>query len=98
MVGGMSKPYFLPSAKSKPAKTAGAVDIAARYFVYKLYEATDGVLGAWHVLGKIGETPATMARAVERGWVVTREVGLGKRKLVSASLTGEGRLVARKGR
>ena len=53
---------------------------------------------AWHVLGKTGERPETVARAVERGWLVTREVGLGRRKLVSASLTSEGRLVARSGR
>jgi hypothetical protein len=75
------------------------MDVAARHLVYKLYETTDGIQGAWHVLGKIiREKPATIARAVERGWVITREVGLGKKKLVSASLTSEGRLLARKGR
>jgi hypothetical protein len=94
----MSKPFFAPTAKSKPSRTAEAVDVAARHLVYKLFEITDGVQGAWHILGKIGEPPATVARAVERGWVITREVGLGKGKLVSASLTGEGRLLARKGR
>jgi hypothetical protein len=39
-------------------------------------------------MGKTGERPATLARAIERGWLVTREVGLGKRKLVSATLRG----------
>jgi hypothetical protein len=93
----MSKPFFAPSTKAKPSRTVEAVDVAARHLVYKLYEATDGVLGAWHALGRIGERPATVTRAVERGWIVTREVGLGKGKLVSASLTSEGRVLARKG-
>ena len=85
-------------AKSNPSRTAETLDVAARHLVYKLFEATDGIPGAWHVLGKIGETPATVARAVERGWIVTGEDGLGKNKLANASLTSEGRLLARKGR
>ena len=85
------------SAKSKPARTAEeAVDIAARYFVYELFDVTSGTIGAWYVLGKVGERQATVARAVERGWVAIRELGLGKRKLVSASLTSQGRVLARK--
>jgi len=93
----MSKPFFIANGKSKPLRTAEAVDVAARHLVYKLFEATSGRPGAWHVLGEIGERPATVARAVERGWMVVREVGgLGKGN-VSASLTGEGRLLARKG-
>ena len=65
--------------------------------VYELFDLTDRIAGAWHVLGKVaGPRQATLAKAVERGWVVTREVGL-KEKLVSASLTSEGRLVARRG-
>jgi hypothetical protein len=93
----VSKRYVIASAKGKPSKTAEVIDIAARYLVYRIFEATEGMQGAWHVLGKIGERPATVARAIERGWVITRKVGL-KDKLVSASLTGEGRLLARKGR
>jgi hypothetical protein len=94
----MSKPFFIANGKSKPLRTAEAVDVAARHLVYKLFEATIGQPGVWHVLGEIGERPATVARAVERGWLVVREVGgLGKDELVSASLTSEGRLVARKG-
>ena len=92
----MSKPFFIPSARSKPSRTAEAIDVAARYFVYELFDVTSGILGAWHVLGKVGERQATVAKAGERGWVITREVGLGKRKLVSASLTSEGRVLARK--
>jgi hypothetical protein len=94
----VSKPFFIAGTKSKPPRTADALDVAARHLVYKLFEATDGVLAVWHVLGEIGERPATVARAIERGWVITREIGLGTGKLVSASLTGEGRLLARKGR
>jgi hypothetical protein len=85
-------------AKSNPSRTAETLDFAARHLVYKPFEATDGILGAWHVLGKIGERPATVARAVERGWIVIREDGRGKNKLKSASLTSEGRVLARKGR
>ena len=83
---------------SKPLRTAEAVDIAARHLVYKLFERTDGVQDAWHILSEIGEKQAAVARAIERGWVITREAGLGKKKLMSASLTSEGRLVARRGR
>jgi len=91
-------PFILPKSKSAAPGTAEVLDVAARHLVYKLYEATDGIQGAWHVLGKIGERPATVARAVERGWLIIRDVGLGKDKQVSASLTSEGRRLARKGR
>jgi hypothetical protein len=63
----VSKRYVNASAKGKSSKTAEAIDVAARYLVYQLFEATDGMQGAWHVLGKIGERPATVARAIERG-------------------------------
>lgn len=79
-----------------PAKTGDAIDIAARHLTYKVYEATNGELGAWCALGKIGERPETLARAIERGWVVVRGDGKGKPK--DASLTAEGRLLARRGR
>jgi hypothetical protein len=63
----MSKPFFIPNANSKPLRNAEAIDVAARYLAYKLYEATDRQPEAWHVLREIGETKATVARAVERG-------------------------------
>ncbi|MBV8186999.1 MAG: hypothetical protein JO339_07150 [Alphaproteobacteria bacterium] len=88
----MSKPFFTPSSRSKPTRTMEAVDVAARHLVYELFEATDGVQGAWHVLGKIGQRPATVSRAVERGWMITHATG----KLVAGSLTSDGRLLARK--
>jgi hypothetical protein len=93
-----TKPFFIAKAKSKPLKTAQAIDVAARYFIYKLYEATNGQKGAWQVLREIKEAPATVARAVERGWVIVRYVDSGKSRVQRASLTDEGRRVARKGR
>jgi hypothetical protein len=91
----VSKTFVVVRAKGKPSKIAETLDVAARHLVYKLYEATNGQRRAWQVLGKIGERPATVARAVERGWVVVRAEG--KAKVQSASLTGEGRLLARNG-
>ena len=90
---------IVPGKKKSSLKTSEPVDIAARYFVYKLFDATNGQLGAWGVLSDIGEAKATVAKAVERGWIVVRQDAVnGRRKaLQSASLTDEGRLVARKG-
>ena len=92
------RPFPITPAKSKPLGTTQAVDVAARHLVYKLFEATDGQPGEWKALGLIGERPETVARAVERGWLVVRvDGGNGRRKAQSAMLTDEGRLVARKG-
>jgi hypothetical protein len=74
------------------------VDIAARYLVYKLFAATDGRPLAWHALNGMRETSETVARAVERGRMnVRRDDSGGRRKVRSASLTDEGRRLARKG-
>ena len=88
----------MPSARTRPLRTDDAVDVAARYLVYKLYEATNGMPGAWQVLGEIGERPVTVARAVDLGWIVVQEEGKGRAKAQSASLTDDGRRRARKGR
>lgn len=90
------KPTAIAPAKSKSSSsTLDASDIAARYLVYKLYDATRGHLGGeWHDLRGIGEGPETVARASERGWVAVRE---DKGKVKSAALTDDGRRVARKG-
>jgi len=86
-----------PPRKSKPPRTAEALDVAARYFLYKLYDATNRQPGAWQMLGKmIGESRETIARAVERGWVVVRDEAVGKVKVRSGMLTDEGRQVARR--
>ena len=94
----MLKPYFIAASKITP-RTAETVDVAARHLLYKLYDATSRVPGAWHALGEIGERPETVARAVERGWVIVRQDGGGGKvsKVKSAALTDEGRRVARKG-
>jgi hypothetical protein len=36
------RPFTIPAAKSKSFNTIDAIDVAARYLVYKLYKATDG--------------------------------------------------------
>jgi len=82
---------------SKTVKTADSSEIAARYFVYKLYEATDGQPKQRKELWDLGETPKTVARAVERGWVILDSAGSGLRG-GSAALTDEGRPLARRGR
>jgi hypothetical protein len=84
-------------AKSKVIKTGDGTDVAARYFVYKLYEATSGQPMQWQVLHGMGESAATISRAVERGWVVLQEVR-GKPLERNAALTGDGRRLARKGK
>jgi len=89
--------YVIPkTAKKATAKTADALDIAARYLVYKLYVPGRALTGAWHPLSTIGEAAATVGRAVERGWVTVRDMGQGKAKERYATLTDEGRQVARK--
>jgi hypothetical protein len=81
---------------SKATKTSG-IEVAARYFVYKLFEATGGQPMQWQVLHGMGESAATIFRAVERGWVILQDVR-GKPLDRKASLTDEGRRLARKGR
>ena len=88
-----SKPFFIPTTKTKPRRTGEAVDVAARYFVYELYDATSGHAGAWKVLREKGQVQA-IVRAVERGWAIVQEDGKGKSKVRSASLTDDGRRLA----
>ena len=92
------KSYLVVPRKSKAPPTAEVLDTAARYFLYKLYDATNRQPGAWQVLGKmIGESKETVKRAVERGWVIVREDAVGGVKVRSGMLTDEGRRVARRG-
>ena len=90
-----SRTYIIPKGTRKP--TSDATDIAARYFVYKLYEATDGQPMQWGRLSGMDELQATVARAVERGWVILQGVS-GKLRERKAALTDEGRRLARRGR
>jgi hypothetical protein len=85
-----------PTAKrpSKVIKIRDGIDVAARYFVYKLYDFTRGQQIQWHVLHAMDESAATISRAVERGWVILQGNKPLERK---AALTDEGRRLARRG-
>ena len=89
----------LVSAKGRAQviKIRHGTEVAARYIVYKLYEATDRQPMQWRVLHGLGESAATISRAVERGWVILQDVR-GKPLDRKVSLTDEGRRLARKGR
>jgi hypothetical protein len=92
-------PFNAPvSAKgrAKVIKIRDGTEVAARYFVYKLYEANGGQPMQWCVLHGMGESAATISRAVERGWVVLQAGGKPLER--KAALTDEGRRLARKGR
>jgi hypothetical protein len=86
-----SRTYIIPKATTKPTKTKDVIDVAARYFVYNLYDATDGRPNEWWPLRGMGERPEVVARAVEQGWVIVQ----GK---TSGVLTDDGRRLARRGR
>jgi hypothetical protein len=84
-----------PSRNGRVTKQAEtALDIAARYFVYKLCDATDGQRMRWQVLHGMGESAASISRAVERGWIVLQEEP-GRPLECRAALTDEGRRLAR---
>jgi hypothetical protein len=89
----------LVSAKGRPKviKIRDGTEVAARHFVYKLYDTTGGEAWQWQLLHGMGGSAVTISRAVERGWVVLQEVK-GKPLDRKAALTDEGRRLARKGR
>jgi hypothetical protein len=89
--------FHIPKGQSKAGKAGEGIDVAARYFVYKLYEATDRQPLQWQVQHGMGESAATISRAVERGWVILGGTS-GKPLERKAVLTDEGRRLARKGR
>ena len=83
------------SDEAPPTKILDATEVAARLFVYKLYDTADSQ--RWSVLHGMGESAATISRAVERGWVILEDAR-GKPLDRRAALTDEGRRLARKGR
>ena len=91
--------FNAPAAKGRPKviKIRDGTEVAARYFVYKLSEATGGQPMQWQILHGMGESAATIFRAVERGWVVLQDVR-GKPLERMAALTDEGRRLARRER
>jgi hypothetical protein len=92
----VSKPFFTRSTKSKPLKPGEALDVAARYLVYKLYDASRGNAVLWQPVHALGEAAATVSRAVDLGWATVRDEGTGKARQRCAALTEEGRLMARR--
>ena len=93
----VSRTFNIFAPKAPPKATRDALDVAARYFVYKLYDTTGGQPMQWGVLLGMGESAATISRAVERGWVILGGTS-GKPLERKAVLTDEGRRLARKGR
>ena len=63
--------------QSKVIKTRDGTDVAARYFVYKLYEATDRQPMQWQVLSGMGESAATISRAVGADGSFSKTCGAG---------------------
>jgi len=92
--------FNISTIKGRPkvVKTGDGTDVAARYFVYKTVR---GLLADsrcnWQLLHGMGESAATISRAVERGWVVIQEER-GKPLERNAALSDEGRRLARRGR
>ena len=89
--------FNIRASKPRVVETDDGADVAARYFVYKLYEATDGQPMQWQVLLGMNESAATISRALERGWVILQDLK-GKPLDRKATLTNEGRRLARRGR
>ena len=85
------------SDEGKPSRPTDRVDVAARYLVYKIFVAISGTPETSRPLRDIDEKIETLARAVERGWVVVldhrREGGPAVRLV---ALTDEGRRMARR--
>ena len=58
----MSKSFVIPrAAKSKPTRIGEVVDIAARHFVYKLFDATGGNVALFHPVRVLREAEATVS-------------------------------------
>ena len=70
------RPPVIPKSAKKPtSKIADPLDIAARYFAYKLYAPGKALADSWQPLSTLGEAAVTVGRAVELGWVTLRDVG-----------------------
>src|SRR5277367_1938721 len=89
---------FASTATPKVVRTRGALDVAARYFVYKLYDATRQDRIQWVPLKGIDESQATVERAVQLGWAVLQRRSGANLRQSEAMLTDEGRRLARMGR
>jgi hypothetical protein len=94
----VSKTFNIFASKSQPRGNAQRARRGCRYFIYKLYDATRREPMQWVSLKGIDEAPATIARAVELGWIVLLPRAGSKPLKSEAALTDEGRWLARKGR
>ena len=92
-----NRTFNIPRRKdpSKVTKILDAIDIAAKYFVYKLYDATRRDPIQWVPLKGIDETQAAIERAVERGWAVLQRQQGASLCQSDAALTDEGWRLAR---
>ena len=89
--------YTQGSNEGRPRRPTEAVDIAARYLVYKIFDAISGTPETWRPLGDIDEKIEILTRAVERGWVMVLEHQQEGRPTVRVvALTDEGRRMARR--
>jgi hypothetical protein len=86
-----------PNGTPKAAKTLDPTEIAARDFVYGLLDAAPGHPMRWGTLKRMYESRPAIARAVERGWVILWGTS-GEPLELKASLTDEGRRLARRGK
>jgi hypothetical protein len=87
-----------PKRPPKVIKTLDAIDVAAKYFVYKLYDATRRDRIQWVPLKGIDESQVTIERAVQRGWAVLQRQPGAKFRQSQAGLTEEGGRLARAAR
>jgi hypothetical protein len=71
----MVSPFYKIPKRARVSKTSDPLDIAARYFVYKLYEATGGRPMERRLLRGMGETLEAVLRSVELGWVTVHAGG-----------------------
>jgi hypothetical protein len=92
-----NRTFNIPRRKdpSKVTKILDAIDIAAKYFVYKLYDATRRDPIQWVPLKGIDESQAAIERAVERGWAVLQRQQGASLCQSDAALTDEGWRLAR---
>ena len=79
--------YTQGSNEGRPRRPTEAVDIAARYLVYKVFDAISGTPETWRPLLELDEKMETLARAVERGCLFVRRTREASDKMQSAALT-----------
>ena len=83
--------------EGEPIRSAEGIDIAARYLVYNLFEATRGAQQEWRALREFCEEEEIVARAMERGWVVVFIHRRGAKGTIPVvALTDKGRRMARR--